>query len=275
MVGDATLVDTHCHLNLREFDADREIVIARARLAGVARIMVPGIDVATSRAAVGLARDEEGVFAAVGIHPHHAGDLDPAALAELQELAASPKVVAVGEIGLDYFRHLAPAEVQRAAFEQQLELAATLELPVIVHNRDAFADVLACLMHWTSALGERLAGRRGVLHAFSGDAQGALAGGGCGFYFGVAGPVTYPNAEERRRVTAALPSDRVLVETDSPYLTPQPHRGQRNEPAFARLVAEKLGEITGQSLSQVALTTSANAAHLFGWDDGTDNRNVL
>lgn len=275
MEGDARLVDTHCHLNLPEFDADRETVIARARLAGVARIVVPGIDMATSRAAVGLARDEEGLYAAVGIHPHHAGDLDAAALAELRELAASPEVVAIGEIGLDYFRNLAPAEVQRAAFEQQLELAAALELPVIVHNREAFADLLACLTRWTSGLSERLAGRRGVLHAFSADEQAAAAGAASGFYFGVAGPVTYPNAEERRRVTAVLPGDRVLVETDAPYLSPQPHRGRRNEPAFARLVAERIGDITGQSLSRVASITSANAARLFGWDDGTDNRNVL
>lgn len=275
MVGDASLVDTHCHLNLSEFDADRESVITRARLAGIARIVVPGIDLASSRAAVNLARETSGVYAAVGIHPHHAGDLDAAALAELRDLAAAPDVVAIGEIGLDYFRNLSPAETQRDAFEQQLELAATLDLPVIVHNREALADVLSSLRRWTAALGERLAGRRGVLHAYSADLQAVPAGADFGFYFGVAGPVTYANAEVRRRVTAGLPGDRILVETDAPYLTPQPHRGQRNEPAFTRLVAEKVAEITQQSLSQVAATTSANAARLFGWDDGTHNRNLL
>ncbi len=268
-------MDTHCHLNLSEFDADRQSVIARARSAGVDRIVVPGIDLATSRAAVALAGQEEGIFAAIGVHPHHAAELDATALAELHRLAGSPGVVAVGEIGLDYFRNLAPADVQRAAFEQQLELAAALELPVIVHNREAAADVISYLLRWASALGERLAGRRGVLHAYSSDGQTASAAASAGFYFGVAGPITYRTANERRRVTAALPTARLLVETDAPYLAPHPNRGRRNEPAYALLVAEKLAEVKEESLSHVASTTSANAARLFGWDDGTDNRYVL
>jgi TatD DNase family protein len=268
-------VDSHCHLNLSEFDADRKSVIARARSVGVDRIVVPGIDLATSRAAVALAGQEEGIFAAIGVHPHHAADLDETALAELRSLAGSPGVVAIGEIGLDYFRNLAPAEVQRSAFEQQLELAAALELPVIVHTRDAAADVISCLLDWVAALGERLAGRRGVLHAFSSGEQIVSAGASAGFYFGVAGPITFRNAEERRRVSAALPSDRVLVETDAPYLTPHPNRGRRNEPAYTLLVAEKLAEVKNESFSRVASTTSANAARLFGWDDGTDNRYIL
>ena len=254
------LVDSHCHLDSPQFDADREAVIARSAQSGVTRVVNPGADVPSSRAAVALAQQHESIYAAVGIHPHDAKTLDADALEEMKRLARSSKVVAIGEIGLDYYRNLSPRDVQRWAFEVQLEIAAELGLPVILHDRDAHDDVLAILRDWHSTFAARV----GVLHSFSGDeslAERALA---MGFFIGVSGPVTYKNADRLRQVVRAVPLERLLVETDAPYLTPQLRRGQRNEPAYVRMVAQAVADVRGLALEQVAVQTTANAGVLFG-----------
>lgn len=240
------------------FDADRDAVLDRARGSGVTRIMIPGIDLASSRRAVALAEAHPEIYAAVGVHPHEAETLGPTELNDLRALAAHPKVRAIGEIGLDYYRDRSPREAQRQALAQQLDLAGELGLPVIVHNRDAFADVLAALAGWPGQ-------RRGVLHSFSGDRAQLSEALAAGFYIGITGPITFPKAHELRAVAAAAPAARLLIETDAPYLTPAPRRGQRNEPAYVRRVAETLAEVRGENLAEVAAQTSANAAALFDW----------
>jgi len=260
------LVDSHCHLDSPQFDADREAVIGRSAESGVTRVVNPGVDVPSSRAAVALAQQHESIYAAVGTHPHDAKTLDADALEELKRLARSPKVVAIGEIGLDYYRNLSPHDVQRRAFEMQLELAAELGLPVIVHDRDAHDDVLAVLSHWRAALHARrstLHEHPGVLHSFSGDVAMAEQAVALGFFVGVSGPVTHKNADRLRQVVRAVPSERLLVETDAPYLTPQPRRGQRNEPAYVHMVAQAVADVRGLTLEQAAAQTTANACVLF------------
>jgi TatD DNase family protein len=262
------LVDSHCHLDAPRFDADRDAVIARMAESGVRYAINPGVDLASSRAAVALALRQHGcIYAAVGIHPHDAKTLDADALEELKRLARLPKVVAIGEIGLDYYRDLSPREAQRRAFEAQLELAAELGLPVIVHDRDAHDDVLGILSNWRESLRSprsTLHGHPGVLHSFSGDMAMAEQAVALGFFVGVSGPVTYKNADRLRQVVRAAPLERLLVETDAPYLTPQPHRGQRNEPAYVRMVAQAVADVRGLTLEQVATQTMANAGVLFG-----------
>lgn len=263
------LTDTHCHLTLPEFDADREAALARARAEGVQQIVVPGIDLATSQAAVELAERNQGLWAAVGVHPHHAGEWDTSAERKLTALASSPTVCAIGEVGLDYYRNYASAEDQRRAFGGQLRLAAQLGLPVLVHNRRATQEVLAHLLEWSSRLPESLRDRAGILHAFSADRQVALQAIAVGFYIGVGGPITYRNAQDRREITARLPVDRLLIETDSPYMTPHPHRGKRNEPAFLSYVAGQLAQVLDMPIEHLSAWTSINAAKLFGWNHGS------
>jgi len=266
------LVDSHCHLDARRFEADRETVIVRAAESGITHIVNPGVDLPSSRSAVKLAQQHECIYAAVGFHPHEAKALDASALEELRRLAASPKVVAIGEIGLDYYRDLSPRDVQRRAFETQLELAAELGLPVIIHDRDAHQDVLTILRDWCKSLDAqrpKLDGRVGVMHSFSGDTRLAEQVLALGFSVGISGPVTYSNADRLRETVRAIPWERLLIETDAPYLTPHPHRGQRNEPAYVRWVAQAMADIQGLPLEAVASRTSANARALFEWaDDG-------
>jgi len=268
------LVDSHCHLDAPQFDADRDAVIARMAESGVRYAVNPGVDLPSSRAAVALALRQHGcIYAAVGIHPHEAKTLDAVTLKELKQLAASPRVAAVGEIGLDYYRDLSPRDVQRRAFEAQLELAAELDLPVIVHGRNpqgassAHDDVLAVLRDWRTSLHaprSTLHEHPGVLHSFSGDVAMAEQVVALGFFIGVSGPVTYRNADRLRDVVRAVPLERLLIETDAPYLTPQPRRGQRNEPAYVRRVAQAVADVRDLILEQVADQTTANACVLFG-----------
>lgn len=268
-----TLVDSHCHLNLPEFDLDLGECLARARSAEVARFVVPGIDVPTSRKAVEMARDHSGLYAAVGVHPHEAGGWGPAALAELRALAADPTVVAIGEIGLDYFRLHSPQDQQMRAFEEQLQLAGELGLPVIVHQRQSADDILKTLEAWAGpASGSSRP--RGVLHAFSADAEAARRGVAAGFLLGVAGPVTYASAGDLRSSLRQVAIDQLLVETDSPHLPPHPHRGQRNEPARLPLIAGALAAALDLPIATVAGQTTSNAQSLFGWDHGTGDRDL-
>jgi len=269
----APLVDTHCHLCLPAFADDLAEVLARAAAVGVDRILVPGIDLATSRGAVELAEANATLFAAVGVHPHGAADWSTALYQELRSLARSPRVVAIGEIGLDYYRDRSPRPRQLEAFEGQLELARELGLPVVVHNREATEDVLERLTTWSA--GEPGGRRTGVLHAFSADEPAASRALQAGFYIGVAGPITYPSAPALRQLAAGLPLDRLLPETDAPYLPPVPHRGQRNEPAHVALVSDTLAGARGLEPDRLRRACWANAAALFQWTHGTDDGYVL
>jgi TatD DNase family protein len=260
-----TVIDSHAHLTFKQFSRDLPDVLKRAKEAGIAAIINVGCDLASSEAGVHLAHEHADIFAVVGVHPHDAKTLDASALDELKRLARSPKVVAIGEIGLDYYRDLSPRNVQRSVFETQLELASGFGLPVIVHDRDAHDDVFAILRDWhVSWTLDVRHSARGVLHSFSGDmtlAERALA---LGFYIGVSGPVTYKNAHRLREVVRSVPIERLLIETDAPYLTPHPHRGRRNEPAYVRLAAQAVAGVRGLTLEEVAAQTSANARALFG-----------
>ena len=265
------LTDTHCHLSLDEFSDELDPLLDRAREAGVRRLVIPGIDLATSRRAVEIAESEEGIYAAVGIHPHNASGYSVQKRAELRELARSSSVVAIGEIGLDFYRDHSPRDEQKSALIGQLALARELELPVIIHNREAQEALFEVLLEWAPTVTRQ---QKGVLHAFSGDRQGAERALSSGFFIGVAGPLTYPNAGELRKTIQDLPQDRLLLETDSPYLPPQPHRGQRNEPAYLPFVAEELGKLTHKEVDEVIIDTSENAAQLFGWLNGSANFNL-
>ena len=258
------MIDTHCHLNFNAYDPDRDEVIARAVAAGVTRVINPGVDRASSQAALDLAAQYSGIFAAVGIHPNGTANFSDDDLGWVETMAQQPKVVAIGEIGLDYHWHDSPKEMQFKAFEAQLALAARLELPVIIHNREASEDVIAILETWARDLPPTLRDRAGVLHSFSAPhsvAERALA---AGFYLGFTGPITFKNADDLRRVAAAVPLDRILVETDGPFLTPTPHRGKRNEPAYIPLIVERIASLKTMPMEQLAIATTVNAERLFG-----------
>jgi TatD DNase family protein len=259
----AQFVDTHCHLNFDSFNDDRSEVIERAATAGVTRIIVPAIDLETCAAVSLLAGQYAGVYAAVGVHPNSTADWEDEHLSRIEAFAANAKVCAIGEIGLDYHWNDSPRPMQFAAFEAQLALAAQLQLPVIIHNRESSEDVMAILESWVNTLPTSLRERPGVLHSFSGDAAIAERALAAGFYLGFTGPLTYKNADATRAIAAAIPLSRLLLETDAPFLTPQPHRGKRNEPSYIPLIAERLAALKNISLEQLAEATTENAARLF------------
>jgi TatD DNase family protein len=271
-----TLTDTHCHLDFDRFDDDRAAVLERAWTAGLTRVLIPGITLDSSRSAVKLAESHPSLYAAVGVHPNDVKTWNEGILEQLKKFASSPKVVAIGEIGLDYYWKAAPPELQKDVLSEQLELAEALQKPVIIHLREAqdadsgeaSEDLMDILQSWVTNLGRRgdpLAERPGVLHSFSGSLETAQQAICLGFFIGVTGPVTFKNASKRQAVVAALPLERLLIETDAPFLAPHPYRGQRNEPAHVRLIADKIGELHSRNLEQVAAVTSSNAARLFSW----------
>ena len=251
------LVDTHAHLDDRRYDPDRDAVIARAAAESIAIVTV-GADLSSSEAAVRLARENPLVWCSVGVHPHDSKTLDRAGLTRLQELAAEYRVVAIGEIGLDYYRDLSPRDVQRRVFVEQLALAQDRNLPIILHNRDATDDVL-------KILDEVRLPRGGAVHSFLGDERLARRFLKLGLHLGIGGPITYPANDALRQAVAAVPLDRLVLETDCPYLTPVPHRGKRNEPAYVSLVAEEVARVRGIPVDEVARQTAANASALFGF----------
>jgi TatD DNase family protein len=260
------LIDTHCHLDFEDFDVDRLQVIVRARRAGVKAVLNPSVDLQNSAKVLSQTEKYDGVFAAVGVHPNSSTEWNEHSAAQLKKLALHRKVVAIGEIGLDYYRDRAPKETQHQVLARQLEIAAELELPVIIHNREASHDVLAMLLDWQASLLESdspLASRPGVLHSFSGDQAMAEKAIAAHFFIGLTGPLTFKNAPVLQALATDLPLDSLLIETDSPFLTPHPMRGTRNEPAHVKLVAEKLAELKNLSLEEVAAATSANAQRLF------------
>ena len=249
-------IDSHAHIQLSQFDRDRDAVLKRADEAEVSTILVIGFDIETSRGAVALAATHPNIYATVGMHPHDAKDLTPDALKVFRELAADPKVLAIGEMGLDYYRNLSPHVVQKEAFEKQLDLAEEMQLPIIIHNRDAYMDILPIL--------EARHGKiRGVLHCFTGDVELMHRSLAIGFHLGIGGIVTYPSAEDVQAVAREVPTDRLLIETDCPWLAPQFRRGKRNEPAYVRAVAEKLAALRDTSIEAIGTATTENFRELF------------
>ena len=262
------LVDSHCHLDFNSFADDRQSVVDRARQNGVERILNPAIHLASGFEILGIAEAFDEVFVAVGVHPNEALSWESDTIHRLQEAARHPKVVAIGEIGLDYYRDYSPHDLQRRVLKDQLELAAELRLPVIIHNRQATEDVLELLTAWHAVLvanNSPLKDRPGVLHSFSDQLPTALQAIDLGFFIGFTGPVTYRNAPDLQEIASKIPLDSILIETDAPFLPPHPHRGKRNEPAYVRLVAEKIGELQSVDYQTIAMATSDNAKRLFDW----------
>lgn len=255
------ITDSHAHLYWKSFDQDRPAVLARARAAGVGRMVVVGTDVASSRAAFELcALDsgaaESGLFPTAGIHPHDASAAGPAERAAIEELCQRPECVAVGETGLDWFKNFSPRAQQLEGFLWQLDLARRLDKPVVIHCRDAHEDTVRCLAQFP--------GVRGVMHCYSMGPEELAPYLAAGIFISFSGVVTYPQNDANRAAAARVPLERLLVETDCPYLAPQGQRGKRNEPAFVVAVLEELARVRGVSVAELAQATSANAARLFG-----------
>ncbi len=272
------LTDTHCHLDFNKFDDDRDVVIQRSMETGIERILIPGLDLESSQAAIKLAESHPTIYAAVGFHPTDLDKFSENAFDEIKKLASHAKVVAVGEIGIDYYWVKKPDEraFQIEILRRQLAFAASVNNPVIIHMREeedawfgqASIDLLQILREWHKTLiveNHPLAEKPGVLHSFNGNLETAQKAIELNFYIGVTGPVTYKNAEQKRQIIRQLPLERLLIETDAPFLTPVPHRGKRNEPAFVAYIADKIAEIHKTTREQVAQMTTTSAARLFGW----------
>jgi len=252
------LIDSHAHLDDEKFDEDRDDVIKSLKEDGIDIVINPGADLNSSIKAVSLAEKYENIYAAVGVHPHSVTEMDEATMDMLRSFAKKDKVVAIGEIGLDYYYDYSPRDAQKKWFREQLNLAKEVGLPVIIHSRDAAGDTLEIIKE---AQDGRL---RGVMHCYSGSLDMAMEYIKLGFYISFAGPVTFKNSKKSKEVAKAIPLDRLLIETDSPYMTPEPYRGRRNEPKYVRYVAETIAEIKGISLEDIAERTSENAKKLFG-----------
>jgi TatD DNase family protein len=252
------LIDTHTHLDDARYDADRDAMIQRARQAGVTAFVTIGCDLTTSRSAVTLADRHPDIYASIGVHPHEVKHIRDDWYDELRRLAQHAKVVAYGEIGLDYHYNHSPPKDQRERFREQIQLARDLHLPVVIHTREAQEDTISILKE------EKASEVGGVFHCFSGDAWLAKDALDLGFYLSFSGILTFNNATMLREIAKQTPLDRVLIETDCPYLTPVPHRGKRNEPAFVSHVARQLAEIHPDlSLEQIEEATTENAKRLF------------
>jgi TatD DNase family protein len=249
------LIDSHAHLEMKEFEHDRREVIERAALAGVDFIVTVGTNLALSRKALSLATQYENIYATIGIHPHDVGKIGNKTYDDLKELACNKKVVAYGEIGLDFFRNIAPQAEQKEKFSEQLQLAKELKLPVIIHDRDAHKQTLQIVKE--SGISQ------GVFHCFSGDYEMARRCLDLGFYLSVPGVVTFGKAQTLQNVVKNVPLSSLLLETDCPYLTPDPYRGKRNEPAYIVHTAQKVAEIKGLPWEEVATVTAQNTIDLF------------
>jgi len=256
------LIDSHAHIDLPEFNKDRDQVLERARRRGVGAVINVGLDAESSRQSLAMAKKYDDIFVAVGFHPHEAAKMKEGDLESLAELTKDSRVVAIGEIGLDFYRNLSPRESQLEVFKKQLDLAVELKLPVVVHCRQAHEEVYDILSAWVKA-NPADNDRRGVIHCFSGDIGMARRYIELGFYISLAGSVTYPSAGELVEVARELPLDRLLLETDAPFLAPQAHRGKRNEPAYMVHTAEKVAEIRQMPVETVAEAAARNTIGLF------------
>jgi len=251
------IIDTHAHLQDKKLRVNLDSVLGRAQEAGVEKIICVGYDLASSQEAVLLARKYRQIYAAVGIHPHDAQTLTVEVLTKLKDLAKDPRVVAVGEIGLDYYRDLSPRDKQKEAFIEQIKLAQEIGKPIIIHDRDANQDVIDIVKK------QRAGKNGGIMHCFSGNLPLAMESIKEGFYISFAGPLTYKNAKKAQEVVTKIPQNRLLVETDCPYLTPEPWRGKLNEPAHVRLVVQKMAELRQQHPDEMAYLTGRNAREVY------------
>jgi TatD DNase family protein len=247
-----SLVDSHCHLDDEQFDADREQVIERALAAGVELMLAIGTG-DDLEVAIRQADRYPFIYATIGVHPHDASKATPETFARLRDLAGHPKVLAIGEIGLDYYHDFSPRDVQRSVFERQLELAAAVRKPIVIHSRDAWEDTMALLPSLPYG---------GIVHCFTGDATRARQALTLGFHLSFGGVLTFPKAESVREAARITPEDRLLVETDCPYLAPVPHRGKRNEPAFVADTALRLAQVRGVTPDAIARCTTRNFRNL-------------
>jgi len=251
------LFDTHAHLNDKQYDSDRNEVIKRARENGVEYIITVSTDVASSVENITLTQNYDFIYTAIGVHPHDVIDLNNNIISALTDFASYPRVVAMGEIGLDYFYDNSPREVQKMWFTKQISLARSLKLPVIVHDRDAHEDTMTILKS------ENAKEIGGVLHCYSGSVEMAREVLNMNFMISIAGPITFKNANRLLEVVRYVPDDMLMIETDSPYLTPEPFRGKRNEPANVKLTAQKIAKIKGKPLDYIEKITTDNAKRLF------------
>lgn len=250
------MIDSHCHLDSKIYHGQIDDLLSEARSAGVHTVVNIGVDIPSSEISVTLAEKYEMLYATVGIHPHDATTLNDQTLARLRDLAEHRKVVAIGEIGLDYYRDMSPRPVQREAFQRQLELAVELQMPVVIHTREAFEDTISIVRDFAP----RLPG--GVFHCFPGDTAQAERVFELGFVISVGGVITY-NKAGMARVASDVPLDKIMLETDAPYLTPVPHRGTTNRPALVTIVAKKLAELRGISLAEIERATDRNTRKLY------------
>jgi TatD DNase family protein len=252
------LFDTHAHLNAEQFDEDLEIVIERAKEEGVSNMVIVGFDRQTISRAMELVEQYDFLYASVGWHPVDAIDMTEDDLVWIEELTSHPKVVALGEMGLDYYWDKSPKEIQKEVLRKQIRLAKKVKLPVIIHNREATADILDILKE------EEAAEVGGIMHCFSGSVEVAKECVNMNFFISLGGPVTFKNARKPKEVAEVIPLENLLIETDCPYLAPHPFRGKRNEPAYVKLVAQQIAELKGLTYEEVAQKTTENAKKLFG-----------
>ncbi|HHV46238.1 MAG TPA: TatD family hydrolase [Tissierellia bacterium] len=252
------LIDSHAHLDDERFDKDRDSIIKSLRESGIELVINPGADVGSSIKAVALSEKYDNIYAAVGVHPHDAKDMDENTIELLRSFSKREKVVAIGEIGLDYYYDNSPRDIQKKWFREQLRLAKEVGLPVIIHSRDAAGDTFDIIKEAQDGT------LRGVLHCYSGSVEMAMEYVKLGFYISLAGPVTFKNARVSKEVAKAVPIDRLLIETDSPYLAPEPYRGRRNEPIYVRYVAGAIAEIRDMTFEELAKKTAENTKRLFG-----------
>ncbi|HOV25620.1 MAG TPA: TatD family hydrolase [Pseudobacteroides sp.] len=252
------LFDSHAHYDDEKFNDDRDEVFTKAHEDGISYILNAATDIDTSLMSIGFAEKYDFVYAAVGVHPHNTSSLDDEVTAKIAKLAKNPKVVAIGEIGLDYYYDYSPKDAQKYWFKRQLDLAVDLSMPVIIHDRDAHEDIVNIMKE------SKISQVGGVMHCFSGSREMAKIILDMGFYLSFGGPVTFKNARKAIEVLQYVPMDRLLIETDSPYLSPEPHRGKRNDSRNVRYVAEKIAEIKGLDFEDVASVTLNNAKQLFG-----------
>ncbi|NLN14518.1 MAG: TatD family hydrolase [Tissierellia bacterium] len=251
-------IDSHAHLDDSRFDGDRDILIKSLKDNDIELVINIGADLQSSIDSLKLADKYDNIYATIGVHPHSAKEVTEETLEEFRKLAKHPKVVAIGEIGLDFYYDNSPRDIQRKWFREQLKLAKELNLPVVIHSREATKETYDIIKE------EQDGTLRGVLHCFSASKEVAMEYIKLGFYISLAGPVTFKNARVAKEVAKAVPLDKLLIETDCPYLAPEPNRGRRNEPKYVRYVAEKIAELRGIPVEEVAEQTRKNTKELFG-----------